>query len=180
MLHNETYVGRWYYRKTKAVKNLKTGKKKRVKRDKSEWLLVEVPAILSETIFQAAGKFLDSNKRRMGKRRKHLYAIRGMLQCGHCSNGISGITHGKYPYYICNAKHSSKRYGIKCDNANYNVKQVDTTVWQWVKSILLSPEKLTQSLRNHREQQRAALQPFMDMIRVNETKLTELHEEKER
>ena len=130
ILNNETYVGRWYYRKTKSIKDPKTGKRRNVPRSKSEWILVNVLALLNEAIFKAAQKIKTRNKRQIGKNHKHVYALGGMLTCGHCNNHMSGMTKvykdNKYGYYKCNAHHLPKRYGFKCDNAQYKMENVDS------------------------------------------------------
>lgn len=181
MLKNETYVGRWYYRKTKVIKDPLTGKRKRIKRPRDKWLLVEVPAILTEDIFQKAQKRLVENKKRMGKRRKHFYALGGMLQCGHCKNGMTGLTRPEgYQYYVCNARQNPGRYGIECDNANYNLSKVDAAIWYWIKSVLLSPDRLEQSIQNFQDTQRASVNPLISMIEANEAEQEKLLEEKQR
>jgi site-specific DNA recombinase len=184
ILTNETYIGRWYYGKTKFEKDLITGKKKRGKQPKSEWLLVEVPPILSDDIFTAAQKRRKSNKRR-GKQRKNIYALGGMLTCGHCGNGMSGITRndrGGKQYYVCNIRHGKGRYtsAEPCDNPYYNVPNVDSAVWLWVKSILLSPEKLRHELEKYQQERTVEFQPLIDMLASSEQNLSELHGEKER
>ena len=181
LLKNETYIGRWYYRKTKLVKDPLTSKQKRVKQSRDEWLLVEVPSILTEEIFQKAQKLLASNKKRMGKRRKHFYALGGMLQCGHCKNGMTGLTRPEgYQYYVCNARQNPHKYRIKCDNANYNVSKVNQSIWYWIKSVILSPERLEKSLQDFQDTQLKSVNPLIGMIEANEVELEKLKDEKER
>lgn len=180
ILSNETYVGRWYYGKTTVTKDARTGKTIRVERPREEWVLVKVPALISEDIFQAAQRRRKENKRRMGKQNRRVYALGGMLTCGHCGRGVAGITHDIYPYYICTSRHNAKRFGIACDNRNFSVKKTDATIWQWVKSILLEPERLQQALHDYQEQKSASFEPILNLIKGNREKLGELQKEKER
>ncbi len=148
ILNNETYIGRWYYRKTKRVKQL-DGTYRNMPRPRDEWMLIEVPAILPEPVFKVAQKRREANKRIKSKNRCHTYALSGIMTCAICGNGISGITsfHNDkpYQYYRCNARHQAKRYGFKCENPQAKVAEVDAAIWQWVAGILLSPEKLREA-----------------------------------
>lgn len=184
ILKNETYVGRWYYRKTKNVKNPKTGKTRNVPRPKNEWLLVSVPSILDEEIFNAAQERMKANKKQKGKNRKHFYVLGGMLKCGLCGNSMSGITKvqgkRKWGYYKCNAHHLPKRYGFKCENAQYKKENVDGVVWQWVKSIMLHPDKMRRALSDFTRGQMEEAQPLVSMIETNNARLAELGDEKAR
>lgn len=184
ILKNETYVGRWYYRKTERVKNPKTGTYRNIPRPKSEWLLIEVPAIIDEELFELVQRRRDENKQLKGKQHKHFYMLGGMLECGRCGNSMLGKTkvykNQRYTYYQCNTINVPKRYGFKCDNISFNPNEVDAAVWAWIKSILLSPEKLNESLELHQDKQRAGLQPLISMIEANEAKLASVKEQKER
>lgn len=183
MLNNETYVGRWYFGKKKTIKDA-TGKTRCVARPRSEWVLVDVPALIPETLFDLVQERRAQNKQHMGRRRKNFYLLSGKVDCGHCGNGVSGVTkelHGKkWVYYKCNAHHTPGRYGYRCVNIQFNVEDVDTAVWGWVKELLLLPERLNENLAAYQEQQRAAHQPLVSMIAANEQKLTAAKAEKER
>ena len=185
ILGNETYVGRWYYRKTMGVKDPASGKTKRVKRPRSEWILVNVPAIIDNQTFDAAQAQLKTNKRAMGKQHKNLYVLGGMLKCGHCGSGISGRKrkHGNKTYadYVCAAYHNPQRYEYKCDSGySYKMEAVETAVWSWVKSGLLDPEQLHEFLTGYQESQWAEMQPFVNLIESSEKRLKQLEKEKDR
>ena len=184
ILKNETYVGRWYYRKSMEFKDPKTGKIKRKRRPKKEWLMVAVPPIVSEKIFKAAQEHRQANKRR-GKQRKNIYALGGRLKCGHCLNRMSGITRkdrGNKQYYVCNVRHGKGRYtsAQPCNSPYYIVSEIDNAIWQWLKSILLYPERLQKELEKFQEKQMSEFQPLLNMLKSSQEKLGELQDEKER
>ena len=185
ILSNETYAGRWYYGKRRRVKNPKTGKTKFVTRPKSEWILVNVPPIISEELFQAAQAQKQKSKRQKGKQHKYLYTLGGMLTCGLCGKSMSGITQkGKhtapYGYYVCNVRLHRKNYAHSCDNGYVKIETAETAVWQWVKEILLDPERLTAELENYQARQQEGLRPFMGLIESSEAKLADLEKRKTR
>jgi site-specific DNA recombinase len=184
ILDNECYVGRWHYRKTKQVKDLTTGKHKSIARPREEWLLVNVPAIVPVADFEAAQAQRTENKRIKGHYRKYDYLLGGMLKCGHCGNSVSGMTKVHkgigYGYYKCNAHHLPKKYGFKCDNAQYKVKAVDLAVWEYVKAVYTSPDMLNEALANYQAQQADAQRPQLDMIEATAARLADAEHEKAR
>jgi len=185
ILSNETYIGNWYYRKTKTTKNPLTGKRKKTMRPKKQWLLVQVPPIIDQDLFELVQRRKQENKRQAGKQRQTTYLLGGMVDCGHCGVSMSGITrkdkNNQWTYYKCNARHTPKRYNFVCDNSvHYRANEVDAAVWAWIKELLLSPEQLNQSLQLHQEQGEADNMPLLNMIAANEKKLTALKAEKTR
>jgi site-specific DNA recombinase len=184
ILGNETYVGRWYYRKTKSVKV--NGKQRTAPRPRSEWLMVEVPAIISEAVFKAAAARRAANKRRKEKSyRKFDYLLGGVIRCAHCNNSASGITKVQgekhWSYYKCNAAHLPKRYGFKCENSvQFRAGSVDAAVWNWIKGILLDPETLHAALEEYQQTRLKTYEPILRMIDTNRAKVEALNAKKGR
>jgi site-specific DNA recombinase len=184
ILQNEAYLGRWYYRKTKSVKNPETGRQKSIPRPRSEWLMIEVPAIVDQALFDLVQKRRKQNRITMGKHAKNFYLLSGLLLCGECGKSIAGATNktksGKQSFYVCIAHHAPQRHGYYCDTQRVKVEVIDTAVWGWIKPILLSPEKLAESLAIYQGKQKDEHQPLLSMIEANEAKLEALHVEKDR
>ncbi len=184
ILDNECYIGKWHYRKTKRVKDVATGKFKSIPRPREEWLEVCVPALVAQSDFDAAQLRRTANKRMMGHRRKYEYLLGGMLKCGHCGNGVSGMTKlykgVGYGYYKCNAHHLPKKYGFKCDNAQYKVAQVDRAVWEYVKAVYTSPDLLREMLDSYQARQTTEQEPLLQMIESTAARLESTEQEKAR
>jgi site-specific DNA recombinase len=180
ILSNESYIGRWHYRKTRVVKNAQTGKKSNLPRPREEWMGIAVPAIISDAAFEAARQRKEANKVQKGRQRSHQYALGGMLTCGRCGSAMSGIARGVYRYYKCCAHISPKRYGFSCDAPAIPTAYVETAVWNWLKGFLLSPEALRVALEYSQQQQQERLQPLLSMIESNQARLGELEGRKER
>ena len=110
ILNNETYVGRWYYRKKKNIKG-KDGKIRQIARPRSEWILVEVPAIIDEETFKLVQKRRMKNKRRREKKGNYPYPMGGIMKCARCGSGMVGVTRPykgtPHRYYRCSTKHLS-------------------------------------------------------------------------
>ena len=184
ILDNETYVGRWHYRKTRRGKTAQ-GTPRHAERPRDEWIEVRVPAIIEEVTFQAAQNQRELNKRQMGKQRKHFYLLGGMLKCGHCGRFASGATRtykGKpLSYYECGVYHSAKRYDFKCDNTHsYRVEAVDRAAWEWVKAVHMSPTLLDEALAEYQAQQADAQKPRLQLIEATAARLEAAEQEKAR
>ena len=183
-LDNETYIGHWFFRKTRTVKDAATGKQRNLPRPRDEWMEIAVPPIVSEELFAAAQHRKDVNKVQMGRQRKNEYALGGMVTCGHCGNSVSGgtkVVKGyRYQYLMCNARHMPKKYGFRCDNPPYKVEQVDAAVWGWIKSLLLEPDVLRKSLEDYQQQQRDRIQPQLAMMESSQARIGGLEAQKTR
>jgi site-specific DNA recombinase len=179
ILKNETYLGRWYYRKTKLVENPETGRRQYIARPRSEWLLVSVPAIIDQALFDRAQERRKRNKIALGKNAKYFYLLSGMLTCGDCGKRMSGVTSHGQGVYVCNAHSWPKRHGYYCDTQRVKVEIANNAVWE-ICSIMLSPEHLQESLDDYQRQQLAEQHPLIKMIEANEAKLTAVKGEKER
>ncbi len=183
ILNNETYVGRWYYRKTKNIRG-RDGKPKQVARPRSEWLLVEVPSIIDEKTFNLVQQQRKRNKRQREKKGHYNYPLGGIMKCGRCGSGMVGVTRPykgiPHRYYRCSTKHLSSRYERTCDMPSLRTDVIDPIIWQWVKEILLNPQKLHEAWKLHEQQQLNELQPLVNMIETNKHKLEELQAEKKR
>ncbi len=184
ILNNETYTGRWHYRKRKRVKT-PDGRASLLQQPRENWIEIKVPAIVDEATFQAAQKIRERNKREKGKQHKNFYLLGGMLRCGHCGRFASGLTKKRgdlvYKYYRCGTCQVPKRYASSCDNTHsYHMEVVDRAVWEWVKSIFMSPNVLTTALENYQARQSDAQSPILQMIGSTTARLEETEKEKAR
>ncbi|MBP8056835.1 MAG: recombinase family protein [Chloroflexi bacterium] len=183
ILNNETYLGRWYYQKTRNVKG-RDGKLRQVERPRSEWLLIEVPALINEETFSLVERRRKKNKRVREKKGSYPYPLGSIMKCGHCGSGMVGITR-KYKatphrYYRCSTRHLSARYERTCDMPTLRTDAIEPIIWQWVQAFLLNPTRLYEAWKQHEQQRLNELQPLVSMIKSNEARLAELQLEKQR
>jgi site-specific DNA recombinase len=70
-----------------------------------EWIVVSVPAIIDQEIFDAAQSRLDKNQNMARRNNKsHEYLLRGLVSCGQCHLSSTGRSQGKYHYYKCRGR----------------------------------------------------------------------------
>jgi len=150
ILINETYIGKAYYNRTYCVKPLKSRNPAVYKRNenttkklrpRSEWIEIEVPAIIDEELFRKAGEQLKKNTWWSTRNNtKHLYLLRRLVRCGECGYKMCGVGKEKYVYYTCRKGRDlvETHRETKCTSRSVRQDHLDSVVW----------EKLTQLLNN--------------------------------
>lgn len=93
ILTNPVYKGLWTWNKRKVIHNPTSTAKRREKkiaRPPEEWITVEVPAIVSPEVWEAAQRQLQRNKEQSTRRMKSQYLLRGLLYCQTCNLRLGG------------------------------------------------------------------------------------------
>lgn len=155
ILKRETYRGVWYAYRYKMVKVRGENRKKRVQRPKSEWMPIDVPAIIDDQTWETAQTQLKHG-RQMAQRNnnvhEYLLARRATCKCGYHIQGKPCHARGEiYLYYRCNGKYNNRVTAGKCDLSLFPVAKVDAVVWSWLESLLTNPEKMLKGWRNSQE-----------------------------
>jgi len=191
ILTSEIYVGRYYYNKRKfqKLRGEKTpGGKPRRKyeyRDRSEWIEVEVPAIIDEALFEMAQQQKGRNKKTFSGHVKHEYLLRSLLKCGNCGHAWVSTTypgdHGKtYPVYRCNNKYPRKYGNIDiqgCDTRTIRADMLDEYVWNQIKELVLNPDVFLQASQ---KQEDAATGTLRKTLAAIEKQIAGKEKEKEK
>jgi site-specific DNA recombinase len=152
MLDSETYCGVWHYGK----------------RSKKKLYPVEVPAIVSREIWEAAQNRFAKNKKHSKRNRKYDYLVTTRCTCGHCGYSIVGRASksgkkGKlYFYYHCPSDREERMRN--CDLPNFRVDKVDSAVWNWIKSLLEDEDFLNQSIEEYQADQAKKNEPLQNQL----------------
>jgi site-specific DNA recombinase len=164
MLQNPAYMGRAAFGKTRAREpvarvrpprhSAETPKKgySSVRRPRTEWFEIPVPALVSETLFLAVQEQLDENRKHARQRRRGAaYLLQGLTVCGQCHYAYYGKKvsksaakgHGSYAYYRCIGTDAYRFGGERiCDNKQVRTDRLDDLVWQQVVELLSHPARL--------------------------------------
>ncbi|MBP3966115.1 recombinase family protein [Paenibacillus lignilyticus] len=157
ILRSEIYVGKYYYNRrcTQKVKGerTKTGAPKKTYsiRNESDWIVVEVPAIIDDRLFQLAQEQRVKNTKDAGNR-KYEFLLRSLLRCGHCGRKWEGTTYSgrinkstgtreKYKCYRC-PNRNPRRFGnsIKpCPTPSIRAELLDDYVWRLAMEVVADP-----------------------------------------
>jgi site-specific DNA recombinase len=138
---------------------------RRVPRPVEEWIEIQVPPLVEESLWQATQERLDMNRRLAPRNCQHPYLLRGLLVCGQCGHTLQGRTQQERRYYVCRsapglAKHTCS---IRADAVEPLIRQaLETllqephrirTAWQALQPGLALPAQL-----RPRQQRQATLQ----------------------
>ncbi|HEU0021219.1 MAG TPA: recombinase family protein [Dehalococcoidia bacterium] len=153
ILKNESYVGRAYYNKCEGDARL---------RDRDEWVLIPVPAIIDEETFRMAQETLKTRRRRLsgpGRPPLRSYLFSGLLRCAYCGSRYGGFSaaRGKYPYYRCMNFSRMRPLTRTCRARAIRAERIEGAVVQEVTELVTSPEVLRKHLMDlaHRVRARA-------------------------
>jgi site-specific DNA recombinase len=159
LLQNHTYAGiRYFNSMTCAEEPLKGHKRARVYRDRSEWVGVPVPAIVSQELFDRVQARMREAKERYRHPVSH-YLLGGLVECGECGAGYSSYRRyvgrelriGKRRIYHkaaykCN--HRAQQYmhareNVKrCKNPEIATHLLEDAVFDIIGEHMLDPTKL--------------------------------------
>lgn len=171
ILTNETYIGIWYFGKTKMIDDgkqreaqPKRGFGKQVARDRAEWIPVEVPVIIDPETFALAQQRKEYNKRVLSGHSEHEYLMKGRLTCSKCGYSARGqkMRSGNQ-YYHCNGK---RQVVAVCDMPSLRGDWVDFCVWEWAKAIIEKPENLRSGLESVQVELETANQALFERLRI--------------
>lgn len=159
MIVNTTYKGIHYYGK-------RTNKKREV-------IKREVPAIVSEELWQKAQDAMKQNQIEAMRNSKRKYLLRGLIKCGTCGLNYSGVYYGKKltAFYVCNGKQSYKgAYLGKCPSKNVPADWIEEMVWNECVSYIKNPGKALLEMaatleESQSEETRVSIQFEFDYIR---------------
>ena len=136
ILSSLTYSG-WH------VFNKRDSKTSKVK-DKSEWIKVAVPAIVSQDIFNQAIKLRNAYTpiRCAPRRETSPTLLTGLLKCDCCGGNMVLITakNNRYHYYKCSNRIS--KGNSACNAQNYPMEKLDTLVLDAFKQKVYTNEHI--------------------------------------
>jgi site-specific DNA recombinase len=153
LLRNEAYIGRVYYNRTESVPDRRrTRHSRQVPRDRDEWIPITCPRIVTDDVFEAAGRVAGDNSKWNPRRTEPgEWLLKGLVKCGVCGvgtnchtmRGRNGTRH-RYYYYYCR-NHDPIRAGghdRRCPERNIRADALDTFVFDQIRNALTQPELL--------------------------------------
>src|SRR4051794_16233233 len=126
----------------------------RVDKSSKDQILIEVPGLVSEEIFEAVRAQLEENRqRRRDRPGGGRYLLQGLVVCKRCGYGCYGKPtsrasargEGKVPYayYRCTGSDAYRFGGQRlCWNKQVRTDVLDAAVWEDVRQLLSEPERV--------------------------------------
>lgn len=150
MIVNSTYKGIHHY-----------GKRSKKER---EIISREVPAIVSEEVWQQAQQVLSDNRLEAIRNAKRQYLLRGLIKCSLCGLNYSGTAYptGK-TFYICNGKTTYRgKYQGKCPSKNIPGEWIENMVWQDCVNFIMNPGEALEVLDNNIQENKSKKESLED------------------
>jgi site-specific DNA recombinase len=151
LLRNEAYVGRVYFNRTESVPDRRPGRRSRqVPRDRADWIPIPCPPIVTDDVFEAAGKVAVDNTQWSPRRAEPgQWLLKGLVKCGACGVGTNshkmrGRNGTWHRYYYCR-NHDPIRAGgqeHRCPERNIRADALDEFVFDQIRQALLQPDLL--------------------------------------
>ena len=116
-------------------------------RDKSDWIHIPVPAIVTESVYEQAQHQLAKNKRFSKRNQRRHYLLTGFLRCQECGYAITGYSSSKLSNgsrrltYKCNgAVNANFPDGKPCTSHPVAAPILEDTIWDHIVKLLDQPE----------------------------------------
>src|SRR5215831_14471140 len=165
MLKNPAYRGKAAFGKTRAGEykpqrlRPQRGRPTQPKRpvttvetSREDQIFIDVPALVSEELFEAVQAQLEENRqRRRDRPGGGRYLLQGLVVCKRCGYGCYGkpvsraSARGKckYAYYRCTGSDAYRFGGQRlCWNKQIRTDMLDAAVWEDVRQLLSEPERV--------------------------------------
>jgi site-specific DNA recombinase len=163
MLRNPAYQGRAAYGKTQSCPSQRTHKATRQRGgisrrgsgkevDKSQWIEIAVPALVSAETFALAQERLAQNRQLSLRNTKEPSLLQGLLVCQQCGYGLyrsgTGEPSRRRLYYRCGG--NDRERGLVCSCRMIRLEYLDDLVWRQTLELLRSPELIRAELERRR------------------------------
>ena len=151
LLRNEAYIGRVYFNRTETVPDPRaTRRTRQVPRSRDEWIPIDCPRIVTDEMFEAAGRVAHDNTKWSPRRAEPgAWLLRGLVKCGACGVGTNchkmrGRNGTWHRYYYCR-NHDPLRAGgqeLRCPERNIRADALDEFVFGQIRAALTDPDLL--------------------------------------
>jgi site-specific DNA recombinase len=161
--------------------------------DPQQWILIPVPALVDEALFEAVQQQLQENRQRTRQsQRGAKYLLQGLLVCQQCgyayygkpvSNKSAKGNVRDYAYYRCIGTDAYRFGGERiCTNLQVRTDRLEIAVWQQVQALLENPQRLEQEFNRRgedprREQKLTALETQLTKLRRGMARLIDSYAE---
>jgi site-specific DNA recombinase len=166
MLRNPAYQGRAAYGKTQNCPSQRITRATRQRGgfsrrgsgkavDKSQWIEIEVPALVSAETFALAQERLAQGQQLSLRNTKEPSLLQGLLVCQQCGYSLyrssSHTGSRRRLYYRCGgADHAKRLQGPRCSCRMIALDYLDNLVWSQILEMLRSPELIRAEMERRR------------------------------
>lgn len=157
------------------------------KRSKKERELIEreVPAIVSEELWDKAQIALRNNQIEAFRNQTRDYLLRGLIKCGCCGltyHGTSYTGAGRKPtaYYTCGGKTAYKGpLQGKCQSKNIPAKWIEDTVWEECVQFIQHPGDALEQMNAGMEVRKSKIGEYLSEKDLVQKSITDKQDERQ-
>jgi site-specific DNA recombinase len=114
-------------------------------RPREEWIAVPVPSSIPAAVVEAARQRIGENRAQVRKHLTREWELRGLLRCSCGASMRTQTTRphnkGYYYYYSCSRRRKLRKM-CDCRQASIQAGAVEPVVWEFVRGMLLDPERV--------------------------------------
>jgi site-specific DNA recombinase len=154
--NRRAYTGTLSWNKTTAAepirrrKPARAGRSKRTsfrRRDASEWIDIEIPALIDNATFEQAHAAIQANRRWKSGRPSRSFLFTGLIRCKVCKAAWCGsFSHG-WSYYRCTGRDANGRR--TCHQHGVRLEKMETETLAAIRDALTSPKRLVALVNGH-------------------------------
>jgi site-specific DNA recombinase len=204
MLKNEAYRGIRYFNTVRRVREyanplfgIKHSTSTLIKRDKSEWVGVKIPAIISQSLFDKIQERLAWNRKHY-RNPKQVQLLSSLIRCGECGGSFfayrryyKDIKNDGSPYaihrtsYSCNWRlrqimHSKQSNITRCHNPQVKAEYLENCVFEMIRETMLDKNKIRTCMDFFKEKGRKAQLKLEGRLKKIEHEIMEFETRKRR
>jgi site-specific DNA recombinase len=156
ILKQRQYTGQAYYNRTGNTyeeigqpKLAGHGKRRtcgRTPRPSGEWIIISVPAILPNDLWERAQERLAMNQKFSARNnRRHSYLLRGLLVCATCGYTLTARTNNGHVSYSCVSGSMRRATDVPAHTCLIHAEVIEPLVWQALTDLLRNPQLIAQA-----------------------------------
>lgn len=185
ILMNEAYTGNYYQNRWDTVGNyVKKQAGEKVKHSKmrpvDEWILSEIPPIISKDQFNYVQQLLEQGRRRYTSYGRHNYLLSGLVRCGRCGATMTGRktdSHGKdFFIYECRKNYAGAK--TKGCGKQMSENKLNKYVWENLIEVFNNPDKINEfnedASKNYIEEELKHLETEIEKTKKGRKRLFQL------
>jgi len=148
--------------------------------DMGKVIVIKVPAIVSESVWNMAQSHLESHKK-IRPPRKNPWLLQGLITCGICGLSYQGQYNGAIKRcYTCRGrlKVSHTDGSPRCIAPTFDADWLEDRVWGQISDILNNPDKLAEVIKDSLENLKGRQTELDSMIKPIDEKLAQITNKK--
>ena len=152
ILKQPAYTGKTHYNRTRVCDEAIGRPKKHGRglkrtaahqpRPKDEWIPMNVPALISEEMWQKAQERLEMNLKFSSRNAARFYLLRSLLVCDVCGRTLAGRSVSGTIVYYCSNHGKNRSPDVPIHTRTTSGQLIEPLIWQAVRQLLQNPTLL--------------------------------------